>query len=251
MFGGTSQDRGSPLGRSLNRPTQYGKHLSVAGSAACAMAFFALTVVLGTANQAWAGKRHRHSQPTPVTDAGTACGGSITPSTLFMGTANTGPFEVGNTVTVNAVILNTNPVNFVVTNVVDELSCIEIPSPFNFFTCNSSFSSGPDDDSISYAANIQTDCGVTWNADTSVAGVVTFTPATTLTLSPGASCHISFDETINNPGVATPEQSLRLTPTTVTAKPLLRHRAARRDRLALMWLHAASQLISRFRAMAA
>ncbi|MGA9725249.1 MAG: hypothetical protein WBQ86_22530 [Candidatus Binatus sp.] len=168
------------------------------------MAFFALTVVLGTANQAWAGKRHRHSQPTPVTDAGTACGGSITPSTLFMGTANTGPFEVGNTVTVNAVILNTNPVNFVVTNVVDELSCIEIPSPFNFFTCNSSFSSGPDDDSISYAANIQTDCGVTWNADTSVAGVVTFTPATTLTLSPGASCHISFDETINNPGVATP-----------------------------------------------
>jgi hypothetical protein len=203
MFGGTSQDRGSPLGRSLNRPTQYGKLLRMVGAAACAMVLFALTVV-GTAKPAWASHRHHHSTP----DAG-ACGGSITPATFLNNTgtpvADNGPFNVGDTVNIQATILNSNATTFTVTNVQQDLSC---PSgATNFFDCDPNPAGahpGPDDNAITYLGNITTTCGVTWNANTSTPGLVIFTPATPLTLAASGSCSISFDEKINNIGVSNP-----------------------------------------------
>src|SRR6266481_724033 len=182
MFGGRSEGRSGPLERSFNRPTQYGKRLRTAGAVATAMAFFALSVVVGTANQAWAGKRHHHS----VTPLAGACGGSITPNTfLNVGgvlTADSGPFNVGDTVNVQATILNTNASTFTVANVQQDLSCPSTAT--NFFDCDPSGGAhpGPDDNAISYVGNITTTCGVTWNANTSTPGLVIFTPATPLTL---------------------------------------------------------------------
>jgi len=121
MTGGTSHDRGSPLGRSLNRPTQYGKLLRMAGAAACAVVLFTLTLV-GTAKPAWA-RHHRHK----ALPAAGACGGSITPMTFLNNTgtpvADNGPFNVGDTVNIQATILNTNATTFTVTNVQQDLSC--------------------------------------------------------------------------------------------------------------------------------
>jgi hypothetical protein len=204
MTGGKSRYRGSPSGRSLNRPTLYGKLLRMGGAAACAVVLFALTLV-GTAKPAWA-KHHHHKSLTP--DAG-ACGGSITPTTfLNQGgtlTPDNGPFNVGDTVNVQATILNTNATTFTVTNVQQDLSC---PSgATNFFDCDpvGGAHPGPDDNAISFIGNITTTCpGITWNANTSTPGLVIFTPATPLTLAASGSCSISFDEKINNVGVSMP-----------------------------------------------
>jgi len=191
MTGGTFRDRGDPSGRSLNRLTNYGKRLRMAGTAASAMVVFALMLVAGTARPAWA--KHHHHPAVPA--QGGTCGGGI--SNLIDGSASPPPFPVGSTVTINATVINTAGAGgnaFSVPQIVQKLSC---QGTTVFQNCTTS-----NDDSVTYAGNLSTNCpGTVFTADTSTPGQVTFTPTPSpLVLPAGSSCSITFDETLNNVG---------------------------------------------------
>jgi len=189
MQEGTLGDSGGPPNGPPNPWTYKNKRFKAAAAAVSIVTLFALTAVLGTADGVWA----------------QTCAGN-----LHLVESPVGPYQIGDTVTLTATILNTGStpaVPQVVTNYVQKLSC-----PANvtdFALCTS-----PDDTSVLFENNIKTTCvdsmsnPIVWTP-TLATGQVTFTPTKTLTLADGASCTLSFDEKINALGSSsTPPHSI-------------------------------------------
>lgn len=128
------------------------------------------------------------------------CGGAINNQIQQpAGTPNLGPFQVGDTVTVRARIINTNDEPFDVSNLKHDLSCFDTT---DFTTCNTA----PDDSVASFVGNVTTNCvdagnhPVTWTTSISN-NQVTFTPNNPPHLATsgnaGDRCDVSYDVQIN------------------------------------------------------
>jgi len=129
------------------------------------------------------------------------CGGAINNQIQQpAGTPNSGPFQIGDTVTIRARIINTNDEPFDVSNLKHDLSCFDTT---DFTTCNSA----PDDSVTSFVGNVTTNCvdagnnPVTWS--TSISGnQVTFTPNNPPHLATsgnaGDRCDLTYDIKINS-----------------------------------------------------
>ncbi len=178
MREGTLGKNGSPP-KGLSIPWTYRATRSGAAGAICIVTLLALMVVTGLDNRAWA----------------QTCGGSLTNQIQMpAGTPNSGPFVVGDTVTIQATIDNNNATSFTVTDFVQKLTCLN--------TTNFSLCSMADDTAVTFVGNITTTCGVTWNAVTST-NTVTFTPTTPLVLTASSSCNLRFDVKIAALGSST------------------------------------------------